>query len=91
MSKTTKRTNTKLHCQFCAKPRKMLNFLAINTEQTDGKDNVYPLVLRKFFELMKSKTMVHLPKYYSATCGMCLKQTYYKGQNRGNKLEVIPT
>jgi len=35
--------------------------------------------------------MVKLPKFYVGTCGVCLGSTYYKGQNRGTKLEVVTT
>jgi hypothetical protein len=68
----------------------MINFLAINTEQKDDKNNVYPFDIRKFLELIHSQQMVRLPKYYAATCGTCLQRTFYSGQNRGTKLEVIP-
>lgn len=69
----------------------MMNFLAINTEQADGEKNVYPFNLKKFLELIRSKVNYKLPKFYAAVCSVCYKQTYYQGQNRGNKLQVIVT
>jgi len=75
----------------CAKLRNMNSFLAINTEQKDDKEKVYPFDLRKFLDLIESKTMVRLPRFYVGTCSVCFQQTYYQGQNRGTKLEVILT
>jgi hypothetical protein len=69
----------------------MIQFFAINTEQKDGEKNVYPFNLRRFLQLIKSETMIRLPKFYTGVCGICFKETYYQGQNRGKSVTVIPT
>jgi hypothetical protein len=88
MPTSSNRINTKLHCQTCAKQRKMVSFLAINTENKDDK-NVYPFDIRRFLDMIKSDTMVHLPKYYVGTCGVCFQRTYFRGQHHGKKLDVV--
>jgi hypothetical protein len=69
----------------------MLQFVAINTEKQDKEKNIYPFKLRKFLDLIQSKEMVRLPKFYCGTCAICLKNTYYEGQNLGTKLNVVVT
>jgi len=98
MPKSTKRSNTKLHCQFCGCKRKMIQFLAIDKEiigrlsdesGEEIKKHIIPFSVKKFLDLIQSDTMVKLPKFYVGTCGVCLGSTYYKGQNRSTKLEVV--
>jgi len=97
MPKSTKRSNTKLHCQMCGCKRKMIQFLTIDKEvdeyDVEGKPrkHVIPFSVKKFLDTIQSGTMVKLPKFYVGTCGVCLSNTYYQGQNRGTKLEVITT
>jgi hypothetical protein len=68
----------------------MFQFSAINTEQKDNEPNIFPFDLRRFLDIIKSDKMVRLPKYYIATCTVCHENTFYRGQNRGKKLEVVP-
>jgi hypothetical protein len=89
MPKSNKRKNTKLHCQWCGTKRKMFQFLAINTEQKDGKPNEYPFDLRRFLDLIQGDKQIRLPKYYTAICGVCMQRIYFKGKNRGTTLEVV--
>ena len=91
MPKSRNRPNTKLHCQHCGQKRSMIQFFAINTEQKDGEKNVYPFNLRRFLDLIKSDAMIRLPKFYTAVCGVCFKETYYQGTNHGKSIVVIPT
>jgi ribosomal protein L44E len=91
MPKSTKRKNTRLHCQHCGQQRAMLQFCAINTEQKDDEKNVYHFHIKRFLDLIQSKATVKLPRYYAGTCAVCLKHTFFQGQNHGTKLEVIPT
>jgi hypothetical protein len=89
MPKSNNRPNTKLHCQNCGKKRSMLQFFAINTDQKDKENKVYPFDLKRFLDLIKADTMVKLPKYYCGVCSECLEKTFYRGQNRGKKLDVV--
>jgi len=89
MPSSSNRPNTKLHCTQCGKKRKMLNFLAINTEQKDNEKNVYPFDLRRFLDLIKGDSMIRLPRYYAGICSICFGKTFYRAQNHGKNLEVV--
>jgi hypothetical protein len=70
----------------------MMKFLAIDPEakNDDGKPVVLPFNYKRFHELMRSKGMFKLPKFYCGVCSVCLKNTFYEGTNRGRSLQVIP-
>jgi hypothetical protein len=87
MPKSNNRKNLKLHCQKCAKPRKMLSFHAINLDDKEHKTT--PLVFREFIEKVKSDTMVKMPQYYFGICGQCLTETFYKAHQNGKSLDVV--
>jgi hypothetical protein len=90
MAKTTSKTKPTLHCQHCGKRRAMLHFAAINTEQTDGKKNIYPFHLKRFLEIVNEPGYIRLPRLYSGTCAICYRTTFYGAQNRSSNFQVIP-
>lgn len=72
----------------------MMNaFIAIHAKDGEPaeKASTFPFKLKKFLELIRSKNMIKLPKFYAANCSACGNTTFYQGRNRESKLDVVNT